>query len=267
MRQKGKSICLLLGLALATSTAMAKCEPLTGQEIVKDAQTILLGELHGTNEMPAFAANLVCHLLEQGRSVTVAVELPTNWTPAMREAATQRQGLKANGWNEYWKDGRTSAAMLRLLENVSAMKQKGAAVEPFGFDMAKHDPNADRDKLMAENLLKAIKQRPKDVLLVLTGNLHARAKRDTHPFVKVPMAVWLAESTPERRQVSLLGHYNSGSAWICSSATECGAQQFGTEQTSDKSGIAGLKDAALQAIGYDAAFYLGTITASPPAVL
>ena len=265
MLHKGLGFILLL--LIGSRAAAESCETIAGIEQLSGAQTILLGEMHGTNEMPAFTTQLICHLLAKKQAVTVALELPHSWTASMQQSQNLHTALKQAGWNEYWQDGRTSAAMLQLIEAVAALQTQGADIRLLAFDVDAPPADGKRDHAMAARLQQAIQQQPERVYLALTGNLHARNKRDTHPFAKEPLAFVLAKAMPTRQQVSLLGHYNHGTAWACWSGAGCSAQPLTGKTQRARQGIAGWGDAELQAIGYDAEFYLGTITASAPAVL
>jgi len=262
-----KGLVFLLLLLIGSRAAAESCVAIAGLEPLRGAQTILIGEMHGTNEMPAFTSNLACHLLTQKQAVTVALELPHSWTAAMQQTSDLRMALKQAGWNSYWQDGRTSAAMLQLIETVTALRATGADISLLAFDVDEPPADGKRDHAMAARLQQAIQQQPERVYVVLTGNLHARNKHDSHPFAKEPMALLLAHALPIRRQLSLLGHYNNGTAWACFADAGCGAQPLTGKTQSTLHGIAGWRDPELTAIGYDAAFYLGTISASAPAVL
>lgn len=65
-------------LTVAAATA-APCNPIPGWERVladEKVRIVVLGEMHGTNEMPALFADAVC-LTAQARSVVVALEQPS----------------------------------------------------------------------------------------------------------------------------------------------------------------------------------------------
>ncbi|HTQ81108.1 MAG TPA: hypothetical protein VMM92_14000, partial [Thermoanaerobaculia bacterium] len=90
---------------------------------------LLLGEVHGTVESPAFLANAVCLALQAGRSVTVALEIPLQ-EEARFEAylgsagsAADRTALLAGAfWQDPYQDGRRSQAMLALLESLRRLR-------------------------------------------------------------------------------------------------------------------------------------------------
>ena len=258
---------LLLSLLFTTPAMADSCPAIAGIERLQGAQTILIGEMHGTVEMPAFVEQLACHFLAQKKAVTVAVELPASWQAAMQQRDGVRLALQQAGWNDYWQDGRTSAAMLQLIERIADKRNAGADVALLPFDVEPQAMIGNRDQAMAVQLHRAVSQQPDRVYLILTGNLHARKARNSHPFAKEPMAILLAEALPARQQLSLLGHYNSGTAWSCLSDGGCGPQPLAAKTPSDRRGIAGFGDVELTAIGYDGAFYLGTISASAPARL
>ena len=51
------------------------CIPQSSVDVTTlEPQVVLVGEAHGTNEIPRFTGSLVCSLLKAGRSVILAVE-------------------------------------------------------------------------------------------------------------------------------------------------------------------------------------------------
>ena len=67
-----------------TKPNIADCAPQTLLDVEKISQQIILvGELHGTNEIPSFTAGLVCSLLRIGKSVILALELDGDQQPSL----------------------------------------------------------------------------------------------------------------------------------------------------------------------------------------
>ena len=71
-------------LGLAADPAISRPVPaddLAGIErFLEPGTVLLLGELHGTEESPAFVSRVVSLALGKGRSVTVALEIPREET-------------------------------------------------------------------------------------------------------------------------------------------------------------------------------------------
>ncbi|WP_272000463.1 hypothetical protein [Nannocystis radixulma] len=51
-------------------------EPVLSRDLATPGNTLILGETHGTREVPIFAADLACHALAQGRTLVLALEIP-----------------------------------------------------------------------------------------------------------------------------------------------------------------------------------------------
>jgi hypothetical protein len=174
---------LAIGLAMNAAQAMASCSPLPGAEQVWSkaaVRWIFVGELHGSNETPAAFLDLVCDALARGRSVTVALERPTSEQadldgilsakdlPAARKAL-----LGQDGWKNSI-DGRGSEAMLRLLLVLRELRRTypNLAVAAFDAPYIGTGPGS-RDEALGHALLALGAAKPKDTILILTGNYHA----------------------------------------------------------------------------------------------
>jgi hypothetical protein len=109
------------------------CKELQGIDpLLRKGQILLLGEMHGTNEIPEFVADATCRGLRAGYPVTVALEIPTEEEP--RVAAYLASGGKAGDqaalltgpfWRETFQDGRRSKGMLALLDHLRSLRQEG----------------------------------------------------------------------------------------------------------------------------------------------
>jgi len=59
------------------SATVAACPAIDGiEQVIGKGKVVLLGEIHGTAEAPAFTGDVDCHALRAGLAVTVALELP-----------------------------------------------------------------------------------------------------------------------------------------------------------------------------------------------
>lgn len=162
------------------------CDPYAGtDEVLADAQNniIFLGEIHGTEEGPGAARELVCAALKAGYPVLYGIETDSTQTDALNAAldppfAKDRMIAAAP---YFWRsqDGRSSEAMFSLLEQLSAWRGDGYDVSVFAFDpqivgpIADGDLNTIRNVGMAGAIDDAVRGFDGAVIL-LTGNLHAR---------------------------------------------------------------------------------------------
>ena len=225
-------ICIA-ALYLAAVAAPAQgldCSPPAGSELVlRSGVVLLLGEVHGTREAPASIEALACEALRRGLTVTVALELPVDETTAIH-AYLRRSGLPSDRARlldgAFWRrnDGRSSLAMLRLLDSLRQHVAAGRGVQVILIE----DPSSSeqREQGMAAQVKAALLQRPNDVHLVLTGNLHSRVSKGV-PWDEAfePMGYLLKRDLPSADIVALELVYTGGSAWNCTGPLpgDCGA--------------------------------------------
>jgi len=190
------------------------------REVLVPGGTVLFGEMRGTNEIPRVVADLVCQASSRGVPLALAVELGASEQSrvdafiASAGTADDREHLLNGGfWHRPYQDGRTSAAMVDLLDRVRALRLAGAKVRVLVYDTAVDDPNAHAE-VMARAVLAFRKANPADLLLVLCGNVHARTTRGVEwdPTL-VPMGARLREQIPNL--ISLDADWAAGTAWTC----------------------------------------------------
>lgn len=203
---------LLIGLAPLGAMASVPdgCGPLNDQPgLARSTRIILVGEIHGTREYPALAARLACAALDGGRPVTLALEFPQ--TEEARLAAymassggeAARNALTAG--SRFWekvRDGRSSMAMLALVEQARRWREQGLPVELVAIDKAPGAPGT-RDEHMAARIRRAAVAAPEMLVLALTGNMHSRlvplsdAEMASLPVrIDTPMGVLLRDLGP-----------------------------------------------------------------------
>lgn len=275
---------LLAGALLAPSTAAAApaCDPVPGAEQLwsrPETRFVFIGEMHGTAEAPAAFADLVC-LASAARPVTVAIEAPASSQPKLDsflsspDTGAARAALLADSfWTNPFKDGRSSLAMLAMLEDVRRLRLAGrdvavAAFQPdrppssSGFDQSYYELE------MAQLLSKIAQRRPNSLVLVLVGDIHAG---------KTPVAQWggglpAAAHLSPKNTVSLYVASQGGEAWYCQDRTGeanpkpeamCRAYPAGAAHDPKLRGVI----LEPQRDGdYDGLLAVGPTTASPPAV-
>ncbi|MBF5044855.1 hypothetical protein FGE12_20820 [Aggregicoccus sp. 17bor-14] len=157
-------------------------EPVAGLEpLAQPGSNILVGEQLGTRELPAAVGNMACQLATAGRTVLLGLSLPSDEQGAVdayvRSAGTRQDQdalLAQRSWRQVPRDGRSSRALLVLLERVRRWRAGGLAIQPIAFD-AREERGNEREAAMAERLIKRRRMEPETVLLVLGGNYHASA--------------------------------------------------------------------------------------------
>lgn len=211
--------------AAADDAAAAAAEAAALHAAIGERRLVLLGEKHGSREIPRFVAAL----LRQWPRATprvLALELPRGQQFALDAyfasdgGATSRAALRAT---PYWDvrgdqhDGRRSEDMLDLLAAVHAQRAAGAAIRVIGFD-ANPGTYADhhaRDAQMAA-FLRAQIARDDAVWLVLTGNVHAMRARPAYApsEMQAPMGSLLGDLAPYSVRIEA----QEGRFWACQRA-------------------------------------------------
>lgn len=262
---------LPLLLAAASPAEKPHCPPISGWQQVlakKQARFIVLGEMHGTQEMPAIFADAVC-LTAQKRTVVVALELPDTdqpqidaWLKSDGGDAAKAALLAVPHWNGNFKDGRSSEALFALLERLRLFYAKGiirsvVAFQPTNFKTAW--ANEEYEKAMAKRITDAT---PKGATaLVLVGNVHAMRTMWERPTYRyLPMAGHL----PTRKTLSLNIQNDGGFMWACDGPKpeNCGPRANGKQVGLTKREVTLTEKAGAT---YDGMLFLGTgTTASPP---
>ena len=256
--------------------AALDCPPVPGAEpLLERAEVVLVGEIHGTEESPAFVAALACRALAGGRPVTVGFEiaaseeerfaayLDSDGGEAAREAVLAGPPWQATGRAQY---GATSEAMLGLLESLRRLRAEGHAIGFALFNRSGAGGGQNRDRMMAETLGGHARRSAGGLLIALTGNIHSRLTPGTpwDPEYE-PMGLVLQRADPELRVIALDVAHAGGTAWMCT-PDECGAQRLRARAGSDGEPFAIALNEELQPGGHHGTYYVGEVHASPPAV-
>ncbi|HET9451290.1 MAG TPA: hypothetical protein VFO83_10430, partial [Aggregicoccus sp.] len=182
--------------------------------------TILVGEQLGTREVPAAVGNMACELAQVGRSVLLGLAMPRTEQQAVDayvRSEGQYEDLEALLAGEFWRqvprDGRSSRALVVLLERVRRWRAGGLDIQPIAYDAPDTKGNT-REEAMAALLLKHRRERPRATLLVLGGNYHVRSQ-DGAPWSSFfePLGFRLArQGVP---LYSLDTAFSRGQRWAC----------------------------------------------------
>ncbi len=222
---------------------------------------ILIGEMHGTNEIPRIFGNLAkVTAAAANKPIGVGFELSIALQPVIDNVARQHAShdecrshlTAAPEWQKFeeYKDGRTSEAMLDVICEL-ASQADSSRVSVFFFDTE----IAERNETMAQAIATRIRKMNYGVTLVLTGNIHANRApaMPGRPSIR-PMGWFLAKRGFEVRSFDT--RYNDGDTWAC--IGPCGVHHLaGNAMRQGK--------AVPPAEGYDGTVFVGAITASPPA--
>ena len=252
------------------------CPDVAGLDpLLRKGRILLLGEMHGSRESPAFVAHAACRGLRAGLPVTVALEIPTE--EEGRVAAflasggniEDRDSLLAGAfWQDPFQDGRRSQAMAALLDDLRRWGKEGRKVRVRLLDRLPKAAAPERDRAMAAELEAAVKAAPDDLFLVLTGNLHTRTARGTPWDPKQEnLGFLVAPSHPGLLALDVA--YSGGTIWMCPDAdpAHCGVQTLHTKGAKDGERAAAVKLYEKPSPeGFHGEYFVGALTASPPAV-
>jgi hypothetical protein len=249
--------------------------PILGlQPQVKRGGVMMLGELHGTQEVPRFVAQSACQVASSGTPISVGLELPVENQERvrnfLRSAGTDNDWLKlmeAAFWRSPFPDGRSSEGMANLLEQLRRLRVQGLDVDAFVFDHPKAQ-GQERENAMANTVLSYVRKGPERFFMVVAGNIHPRTAQGL-PWDKKyqPMGMLIAKEVDDT--VSLDMAYNSGTAWICAvgpkgERLECGVKDTRGKDNGDRYFVHIWDDEDDN--GFHGVFYVGPVTASLPAV-
>lgn len=258
----------MIGALLAASLVCAA--PAGADALWDDPQVrfVVVGELHGTVEAPAAFAEIACDA-SADRPLVVALELSDQMQPSLDQWMASDGGAAAKSAfldQPFWKeaviegDGRSSEAMLAMLERLRDLKAGGRDIlvvatqpsvhRPEGFDQSYFEV------YMAHAWIRAAYSRPEARVLILVGNMHAMKDRmhpDDHLFA--------AGHIDKRFVRSLKVAQQGGATWDLSSDGHFGISPQYAAEPADMRGV------ILQPVRgglYDGWLALGPATPSPP---
>ena len=234
---------------------------------------VILGETHGTSETPALFADLVCSAAtrHQGETVLVGLELPASIQPAIDllldgpdKEAGARAVLEHSFWHRETQDGRSSQAMLALLERLRTYGEGGMRLAVRAIDP---DSAQNRDAVMAANLSESIGTIRPAQTLVLVGDMHSRVVKG-YPWAPAddysPLARVLRDKDPD--VLGLHVTQRSGTAWICNPSMECGAAPLRPREFDGPTPRLALSPDTADKVGWSGTIFVDKVSASPPAI-
>ena len=283
--------------ALQAPVADEDCTLPPGWDAVekRDPRFILFGELHGTDQSPAFFGRVACALAMRGQRLLIGVEHDSMQNAAFQAAwalppAQFGEALYKAGWLGR-SDGVASRAMFAMLVRLHRLKSAGYPISITAFNGAKDQQQEMKfahlsgqnphEAAQAENIRDAADGGMFDRVLILAGGAHAKkTPMQRAGFQFEPMAMKLA---PADQILSLDMRYAGGSSWNCIMKSDAtigadGMPQWGDVQCGSvaSSGLTDLDRPDFIALapfpgdkpdkGFDGFYWLGRIHASPPAI-
>lgn len=249
------------------------CPEVAGIDPVLEPGTVLLlGEIHGTREAPGIAAAVACLALEAGLDVVLALEIPADendraqrYLVSTGSEEDRRALLEGSFWGRANQDGRSSRAVAELLERARVLRGETDRLEVALFDRDAEEDAQARDRTKARALEGLATSAPDAIVVVLTGNVHARVGLGTpwDPEFE-PMGFLLRRALPRREIVALNLEHAGGEAWVCtgSAPSDCGPRSMrGSGTTRDVPSVR-FDDSGDP---FHGVYSVGSLTSSPPA--
>ena len=168
----------------------------TIEQVISSGDTLLVGERHGTVEMPAYFQNLVKVVAERRAPVLVALEFSEKWQPFFDEPFSDTNKLPSNFDEIATVDGRSTKSMIQMINNIKRLRDLGhditlRAVDPGSLrqltevelDSVDHliwlPENVDimrstRDIRMAINTKRSCEDVGCEFILYYAGDVHTR---------------------------------------------------------------------------------------------
>jgi hypothetical protein len=250
-------------------------ETILPSPLVEPGSVVLFGEMHGTQEAPRFFGEAVCAVADSRQSVRVGLEIePGNqavfdaFLASPGAAADVSALLAAPFWSREFQDGKSSQAMVALLERLRRFRAQGLPIDVFLFDLGPGQAMSERDKHMAENIESQVRAHPEAMTMALTGDLHA-FKAPGSPWDPNYRAMGWHLAQDGLRVYSLGNSHPAGTVWTCvgSPVPDCASRAIKASPalpSGRTTGIELLPEPSSQ--GYDGLYATPTLTASLPAV-
>jgi hypothetical protein len=243
--------------------------------------TLLFADVPGTNEVPQFIAEAACQQALTGIRVLIGLQLPRSEQSridALLASAGSDQDRARLVEGEFWRrpnqDGRSSKAIVDLIDFVRELKARNRPIEVFAYEEP-GVPGPELDAPMARNVLSWREKARDALILVLAPGAHPRLVPNPNGPT---MALRLVQA--ERWLTSLVASHAGGTAWNClvpaPNQVQCGLHSMAarlyppaprrhpTHPRDEVRFMARWPRTSRE--GYQGTYYLGALTASPPAI-
>ena len=226
---------------------------------------LLIGEIHGSVEVPAIFSDIAC--AASSRPLLIGVEWPADNQKALDDFLASRDETAARRLLSaapalHRLDGRSSRAMTAMMLDIWRLRREGRDIAFWAFDyeIAAPGTSEERERRMAALLTKGARKHSEALVLALTGLGHADKTGFTSS--KPPFAS-MVQHLPPDESISIAMLIPGGQIWACRRAVPdepetCGAMNITARGAILPRGI------AAGSPGFDASLSAGsTYTASP----
>ena len=246
-------------LACASASAAESVTPVTGLDpFFVSGSTLLVGEVHGSAEIPQLLWSMACNFARAGAPIVVGMEIPSleqagidRYLASSGSAGDRKQLLDGAFWSSEFKDGRSSEAVFGLIERIRAARHRGVSIDFQA--VVDSTPGGDYDAAIARGI-ERVRGRNRDaVLIVSAGNNHTRV--DT---------VAAAGGILRQRGISFTSLdvvTGGGTVWGCGDG--CKVHDFDSGHAPSRTWHVDMTPIAGRI--WDGTIFIGRVSASPPA--
>jgi hypothetical protein len=257
----------LMSCARVPDPGALACNPVQGIEQVVDTPGVFIGDMHGTEESPAFLRDLSCHVMKSGRSLVVALEYDAR-DQAVLDRFLETPGEPAAGrlltGTAHWTgniDGRASSAMRDALLAIWRYSQAGGQVRLLAYDL-QVSTWQERDEASADYISRERAGTSAQAFwIVFGGNVHARKIRGL-PQAGYESHEPLGYRIRDWNLIHLDARYRGGALWGCIDRS-CSEIQLGPACTTDCPTHPVIRRSRLDP-AYDGYYDVGKLTPSQP---
>lgn len=212
----------MLDLLALTLLGSSSCQPDLGEFISPHHEYVLLGELHGTNEIPKYFESVVRRALRSRGRVVAAIELPATLNEPldafvasdMRDA--EREDFLDAVETYSSSDGRTSRAMIDVILRLAKLSKEN---QDFSLRFVAPDLGNDDKGTFSSRFARNVTALSGDTLVIaLVGNIHAAESSIISTSEGLPLGGLL----PAGSTLNVLVRTPGGEAWNCVGSNECG---------------------------------------------
>lgn len=208
-------------------------EFITDSNISNIGNYIVIGEFHGTIEVPVLINYLLCKYILFDKSVLFIIEFPDDMNKDIvyfiNGKTTEDNFFSLNFWSVI-SDGRSGEATANLFRNIRRLKAAGQKIDVRAISVPLNSPQPEesRDRFMARKFSEFVHDSHAEAVVALVGRLHARKADVPLPDGRTltPMAAALPSFGIDlRRFKSLKVEFTGGDSWSCGNVdgkVECG---------------------------------------------
>jgi hypothetical protein len=257
-------------------------------------QYLVLGETHGTAEMPAVTAEIVCHAARGGERVLLALELPQFEEPALQSFIAgeidDAAMLQSSAFWQRNRDGRNSEGMFAMLQRVRALRRAGLSIDIIAVAPASRlsdeqesrlverftlPPEVDRqgsiyDLRMAAAVMDGARRFGAHRVIFLVGDAHAEtapspnsALNSVTGEVRQFIRMHAAAALPRENTLALVLTDAGGEAFAMSQ-NGAGVMPITASEPDLATPAVVIAPYPTQTARYDGRLFVGPVSASPP---